>query len=409
MPRATNSTPDSDVLVDNTRRDVLIFTNPPPIPDHPEVFGGWYNDTPWRAPGETGFFYNDSLSSVQSPGGNVEFHFKGTQIAVFGSVIPFAANLPPAVSWYSVNGADFTKYTAPNVSDTANGVNFYTSPALPLAEHVLTINVTTANEGSDYYLDWIEYNVSARDGGASSVSSGSQSSTALPGSSASAAETSSSSAPPTSAPAENAVRTKAAPVGAIAGGVVGGVVLILCAVLALLAWRRRKRLIANIPKDYDYGPRGRPDTIPAVIAYDGQPLMGADSGSGSRPSTPSTSPSMVERHPKLLAASAPAPLPAPVVTPPPTSSSPPSLSGSGPVPTAPAPAPARPRKGGKKGASTPTSDVSGGATSAPPPPDAAAGGQPPVNHHRAMMDAEPDPMFEEDAATDLPPAYVAWS
>ncbi|KAH9895773.1 hypothetical protein C8Q73DRAFT_451075 [Cubamyces lactineus] len=405
MPRATNSTPDSDVIVDNTRRDVLIFRNPPPNPSHPEIFGGWYNDTPWRAPGEVGYFYNDSLSSVEAPGGSVEFHFKGTQIAVFGSILTIPAGLPASVSWYSVNGNDFTKYSPPNVSVAHNGVNFYTSPELPLDDHVLTINVTTATSESEYWLDWIEYNITARS--ASQTSSGTSSS---------GGPTSTDS--PTKSPVP-AARSKSAPVGAIAGGVIGGVVLVLAAILAFVFWKRRNRIVAEIPKDYDYGPRGRPDAIPPVTPYDSvSQFQSAAPTTISRGSSPDMSPSMAEHQPMLLATQN-----SPPISPPPSFISagvPPTPSassgGTGPAsPGAPAPVPvsASSRKnGGKKGARNVASPASATSSASGPSPEAvqtqaqSPSNAPPDDHRLAMLE---DPVFEEDAATDLPPAYASWT
>ncbi|KAI0325151.1 hypothetical protein GY45DRAFT_284063 [Cubamyces sp. BRFM 1775] len=423
MPRATNSTPDSDVIIDNTRRDVLIFRNPPPNPSHPEDFGGWYNDTPWRAPGEVGYFYNDSLSSVEAPGGSVEFHFKGTQIAVFGTVITTPAGLPAPVSWYSINGNDFTKYSPPNVSVTHNGVNFYTSPELALDDHVLTINVTTATSQSDYWLDWIEYNITAR--GTPHTTSGTSSSSVSPTDS------------PSKTPGVSADRSKSTPVGAIAGGAIGGVVLVLAAILAFVFWKRRNQIEAEIPKDYDYGPRGRPDAIPPATPYDSvSQFQSAAPTTTSRGSSPDMSPSMAEHQPMLLAARTTPPVSpppsfysagAPPLPPPPhtnaNANAPPSASNSGtgysggvipPSPGAPTPASASARKnGGKKGARNATSPTSATSSSSGVPPEGTAQpqvpspSQPPQDDHRlAMLE---DPVFEEDAATDLPPAYASWT
>ncbi|KAI0653678.1 hypothetical protein C8Q70DRAFT_1059096 [Cubamyces menziesii] len=412
MPRATNSTPDSDVIVDNTRRDVLIFRNPPPNPSHPEDFGGWYNDTPWRAPGEIGYFYNDSLSSVEAPGGSVEFHFKGTQIAVFGTIITIPAGLPAPVSWYSVNGNDFTKYAPPNVSVTHNGVNFYTSPELPLDNHVLTINVTTATSQSDYWLDWIEYNVTARSAPQTTTTSGTSTGGSTPTDSVG-----------TKTPVSTD-RSKSTPIGAIAGGVIGGVVLILAAILAFVFWQRRKRIVAEIPKDYDYGPRGRPDAIPPVTPYDSvsQVQLGSAAPTTiSRGSSPDMSPSMAEHQPMLLAAQASPPVsPPPSFTsagapPPPHPSAPPSasISGSGNAsPGVPAPSPvsasAR-RNGGKKGVRNGVSPTNATSSSPGTPLEVvqSQASSPPRNDHQvAILE---DPVFEEDAATDLPPAYASWT
>ncbi|KAI0667364.1 hypothetical protein C8Q78DRAFT_375050 [Trametes maxima] len=356
MPQPTSNTTHSDVVVDNTRRDLLVFRDAPPIPDHPEAFTAWYNGTPGGASDEIGYIYNKSLSGIGAAGGSIEFRFQGTQVAVFGTLLPIHPDYPAPVTLYSINGNSTSKYTAPNVTNITNGVNFYTSPELPLGEHVLTINVTTAAALASFNLDWIEYNATTRSvahsrraGGPTTSlpitaagDDGTHAPTSLPSTHASGEHPTSSassspftfgddkssttslpvtfagddgsSAPGSPPPTVTSVPSasppsRPPPVGAIVGGVIGGLALILATILTLFFWGRRRRMAYQTPQDYDYGPRGHPDVLPSAMSYSTISQVPPPSLSGTAlPSGPS---GMSEQQPMLLRVASPPGTPAP--------------------------------------------------------------------------------------------------
>jgi Na+/H+-translocating membrane pyrophosphatase len=115
----------------------------------------------------------------------------------------------------------------------SNGVvTYFTAQSLEVGTHRLDITVTTANATNQFILDYFLVNLAP--GGPSSIVSTSSN---VPSS------TSTSSSPPVAA-------TRATPVGAIVGGVVGGI-----AILAIALWYLLRRRSGRSRAHYSERPR----------------------------------------------------------------------------------------------------------------------------------------------------------
>ncbi|KAI0331348.1 hypothetical protein GY45DRAFT_630930 [Cubamyces sp. BRFM 1775] len=128
---------------------------------------GWSTKTgPSLDDQNEGPIYNSTLHVATVEDTSVQFPFKGTRVAVYGSIWPPTATYAPlTLSAYSVLGWDYEDkpamipFQAPNLTSPKNNVNFFTSDEVPLGEYVLTINITRTSEDSPYYLDYITVDV----------------------------------------------------------------------------------------------------------------------------------------------------------------------------------------------------------------------------------------------------------
>ncbi|KAJ8474846.1 hypothetical protein ONZ51_g6939 [Trametes cubensis] len=128
---------------------------------------GWSTKTgPSLDDKNEGPIYNSTLHVATVEDTSVQFPFKGTRVAVYGSIWPPTATYAPlTLSAYSVLGWDYEDkpamipFQAPNLTSPKNDVNFFTSDEMPFGEYVLTINITRASEDSPYYLDYITVDV----------------------------------------------------------------------------------------------------------------------------------------------------------------------------------------------------------------------------------------------------------
>lgn len=151
----------------------------------------------------------------------------GTGVGVVGATAPVDGNEPP-VSTYVIDGGSPVTYTAPsNITATLFSQTFFLQQSLSASEHTLVINVTRASDAAPFLLDYIGYIPLSN-----TTNSTSATSSSLPSSSAAS----------TSTPSTSSVSSKlTTPVGAIVGGTIGGVALIVITILGILLLRSRRR------------------------------------------------------------------------------------------------------------------------------------------------------------------------
>ena len=148
---------------------------------------------------------------------------------------------------YAIDGEVLGTYTAPVIAPgyfTTRNV-FFQSQTLPDGDHTLVITTTNGTKPNIYVLDFFQYTASPVESSSSSTSWSSVSSSTVQPSSSSSSPISSSS---TSAVSSSS-RVK---VGPIVGGVLGGIAILVIAVLLLficLKIRRNKRKVSPSPLD----------------------------------------------------------------------------------------------------------------------------------------------------------------
>ncbi|KIP07483.1 hypothetical protein PHLGIDRAFT_118062 [Phlebiopsis gigantea 11061_1 CR5-6] len=170
---------------------------------------------------------NNTLSYTAEAGNSVILKFNGTGVGVVGATAPVGDKEPP-ISTYVIDGGSPVTYTAPtNITATLFSQTFFLQQSLSASEHTLVINVTRASDAAPFLLDYIGYVPLSN-----TTNSTSATSSSLPSSSAAS----------TSTPSTAGVSTKSAtPVGAIVGGTIGGVALIVITVLGVLLLRSKRR------------------------------------------------------------------------------------------------------------------------------------------------------------------------
>jgi len=272
---------------------LVVDTHPPAL--HESAMAQQYNSTAlivddndpaityssgWVLAG-TSAEYDDTRHGATAAGQTATFTFTGIGIEVYGSQGSIDVFGQP-VTTYSIDGVYSATYQAPVIAPgyyTAHTL-FYRSPPLTAAQHTLVITNTNGTAPSEYWLDYIIYTPSNSittipttqssfissssqpssifTSSTSSMSSptlsqitDSSSSTTLPGSAYSGYSGSTSltgdipssstpSAPVTSFHASSVIAHKT-PVGAIAGGVVGGALFLLVLLLGLYFYRRSRK------------------------------------------------------------------------------------------------------------------------------------------------------------------------
>ncbi|KAI0800054.1 hypothetical protein C8Q74DRAFT_1444048 [Fomes fomentarius] len=143
MPRATDTTPDSDVIVDDSLVDLIRYINPAPSTD--AFVYNWTRINPTND-----LVYNRSISGCLQSGCMALFTFH-EEVEV--------ANMQ-VWSSYSINGQN--NVTHQSGSQGADRLLLYQSEEMPYAQYTLQIYVGHAEDDIPYYLDWIEYNTSSR-------------------------------------------------------------------------------------------------------------------------------------------------------------------------------------------------------------------------------------------------------
>ncbi|KAF9561139.1 hypothetical protein CPC08DRAFT_707577 [Agrocybe pediades] len=188
-------------------------------------------------------------------GSTLTFQFVGVSLAWYG-FIPAEFPKVATTGQYSVDGGApvsfFLKGLPADGTTTVYNQKFFETTQYPAGPH--TIVVTYLGNGAQNTPLTLDYLVVQNGTFPSSPS----------GPSSSSSSSSSSGNLPTSGPgpdhAGNNTSSKSSNTGAIAGGVVGGIILIMFAVLAFLYLRRREKKIAQKhfdidPQPYQYTPR----------------------------------------------------------------------------------------------------------------------------------------------------------
>ncbi|KAI0827864.1 hypothetical protein BC628DRAFT_120625 [Trametes gibbosa] len=225
---------DSDIVtVDDTQQPPFEYDGaliPTQIPGDPEIWGGY-------------------VHAALESGPSALFTFTGSQVSVYGRVVPLKNGADPPLSLYSVGSIHLQAFIPNPVSSPVDNVAFFNSSVMPYGQYTLIINVTRASADAPFYLDYVRYNIthpSAPTAASTSASVISSSSTAIPISTSAAPIVRASSSPP---------------VGPIVGGVVGGVVVVAAAVIAFFYYRLRKRQMSSSPSD------SPPPMMPPVTPY----------------------------------------------------------------------------------------------------------------------------------------------
>ncbi|KAI0780945.1 hypothetical protein BD413DRAFT_501251 [Trametes elegans] len=226
--------------IDSADRSAIHYLEPsPPLPSGSAWF---YNESGSL----TGAVLDSTLSGCNARGASIVFKFNGSSVYAYGSVVDSKGDNPP-VSAYSVDGNSPISFTAPTVSGRRDAVRFFSSGALPLGNHTLTVNISSASPLAPYYLDYFQYTTEPIPS-ASPVHS--------PDASASVSGVST---PPT---VGYTPLNHSSNVGAIVGGVIGGLAF-LSLVIGLLYWRRVKRPSG----EFRYGPKAHQDVTPAITPF----------------------------------------------------------------------------------------------------------------------------------------------
>ncbi|KAH9931604.1 uncharacterized protein BXZ73DRAFT_101517 [Epithele typhae] len=90
----------------------------------------------------------------RSPSAPAPSHHAGTQVTVYGAVIPWISG-PLAAAKYTVDGANQNVFSIPNATVSQIDIVFYQSPTLAYGTHTLTVNVTDASSTVPYLLDYL--------------------------------------------------------------------------------------------------------------------------------------------------------------------------------------------------------------------------------------------------------------
>ncbi|KIJ24097.1 hypothetical protein M422DRAFT_72422 [Sphaerobolus stellatus SS14] len=225
---------------------------------HLKYLGPWFNTGTWNASnvGLTG-----TLSSTNSLSANVTFTFPTPAIAFYyygiqrsrggfyGICIDCDPNNPQWVDIDAVNRTDDGKN--PPV------VLFSKTFTVPAVHEIIIRNQNdTRFDNSQLTIDRIDLEVA---GPSTTSSSSSQGTSSTPGNPSSTAPTSSI---PSSPNTSGASSQSSSPIGAIAGGVIGGLAIILLAILIFI-WLRRGKRFKKIPQT-------RTDLSSIVVEQPGQ-------------------------------------------------------------------------------------------------------------------------------------------
>ncbi len=151
-------------------------------------------------------------------------------MSVFGRVEPARNGSQQPLSLYSVGSQNLQAFIAPDVTTVQDNVVFFNSTIMAYDQYTLIINVSRASADAPYFLDYIRFNTTNPNTGASPSSNSTSSTMSISSTTGSA-----------SGSASSSVKSTYSPVGAIVGGVIGGVVLIAAAILACFCYRVRKR------------------------------------------------------------------------------------------------------------------------------------------------------------------------
>ncbi|RPD55447.1 hypothetical protein L227DRAFT_566617 [Lentinus tigrinus ALCF2SS1-6] len=155
MVRATASTPDSDVIVDDSRKDLIRYSSTVSAQQP------WT----WSQVASNLDYYNSSWAWAWNSSDSILFEFEGTRVAVYGfhlsSIIPDADS--PTIASYTIDSDTVQRTTySPPPNDVENHFHqlYFQSDLLPFGKHTLRIDIVDpGTEG--FGLDWIEYNTTS--------------------------------------------------------------------------------------------------------------------------------------------------------------------------------------------------------------------------------------------------------
>lgn len=192
----------------------------------------WYSDEWVSALGVVDEF-NSTSHRTTSKGSTATFRFNGTGVSVFGTIPPNDLPGGPSISSYTLDDIPSVFFTAEASSVPIFRQLFYQSPLLPDTHHQLII--TTLNDDSEFGLDYLLHNPSASGDTAGS-----------------------------SAVTSKVKKTQGVSSGAFAGAIAGGTVFVILLILtAYLFYRRRKRPRVYAPKGGG-NRRGSMSTLPEI-------------------------------------------------------------------------------------------------------------------------------------------------
>ncbi|KAI0766999.1 hypothetical protein C8Q74DRAFT_1277409 [Fomes fomentarius] len=174
--------------------------------------------------------WDGELHRASTPGLSATLSFTGSQVSVFGRVEPASNNGQQPLSLYSVGSQKLQAFIPEDVTSPVDNLAFFNSSVMPYAQYTLVINVSRVDAGTPYLLDYIRFNTSNPDTGASN--SGQSSTT-----------TSTAAMSETGTPGSLGVSSASpsTPVGPIVGGIIGGVAVLAVIIFAFLCHRIRKR------------------------------------------------------------------------------------------------------------------------------------------------------------------------
>ncbi|KAI0655218.1 hypothetical protein C8Q70DRAFT_893223, partial [Cubamyces menziesii] len=189
--------------------------------------GDWLDDR-----GIAGVF-NNTLAETTTQGATVHIEFTASQIVIIGATVAPTGASPDSgpISAYSIDGAKNSVFLFQADPVNATGVTFFNSGPLTLGAHTLDIKIITITDDIPYLLDavYLEEPVQQATSTAQWVSTV----FVTPPAATNLADTSN---------VSGGASSSSVPVGAIVGGTIGGVALLVSAALAVyfLYFRRRQ-------------------------------------------------------------------------------------------------------------------------------------------------------------------------
>ncbi|KAF8157835.1 hypothetical protein B0H34DRAFT_706329 [Crassisporium funariophilum] len=196
-----------------------------------------------------------TVNTTNEAGSTVEIDFIGDSLTWYGLLPQEIAGLPQSTATYSIDGqapVTFPVKNFPNGSATQFLQKLFDTPTLSPGRHNLLVTHQGNHLTTPLYLDQIVIQ---------NATSSSSSSAPITSGSSVTSPTSAISGVSSSSPAH--ISNKAVPVGAIVGGVLGGLALIICLVIGVLLLRKRfQKGGRRTPDSSDLPPNGTRSVTP---------------------------------------------------------------------------------------------------------------------------------------------------
>lgn len=182
-------------------------------------------------------FLNSTVSNIQfvscAEGAGVMMLFTGTYVNVNGGILLEDSAGPVPAASFAIDGGEPHIYTAPDSYNAAWANNLYSSHALSDGPH--TLNITLLGSGSPWVFDVFLYNGTEEATTTTAAAVVARQATVVDTITVAATPSEAASVPAPAAPRADV------PVGPLVGGIVGGVALLVCSVMAFyfLYWKRR--------------------------------------------------------------------------------------------------------------------------------------------------------------------------